>query len=353
VAVQLELIRPQDLQRVVVDTTVQHKAVAHPSDSRLLEVARRKLVEAAREVGIDLKQTFAKEGTALARQAARQALQEPLTKAQRIVAPSGQRKAVDGQRKLYAWHAPEVECIGKGKAKAPYEFGVKVGIVSTLHANLIVGARAFAGNPYDGHTLAEQLEQASILMQDCALKPTTAFVDLGYLGGGCRQPARAHRAPGQAQAHQPARQAAAQAPSGHRAHHRASEGRSPHGSLLPQGRGRRPAARGAVCGRVQHSLAAAHDCQEGAAGLVGVSFAPAAASGDGGKNARAALTTGNSGARVNISGATRYVWLYNHQLPQTALKGQIPLAAMRQWYPSHPHLFDKQPHDLPGLDIYP
>jgi transposase InsO family protein len=46
----------------------------------------------------------------------------------------------------------------------------------------------------------------------------------------------------------------------------------------------------------------------------------------------------------------RYVWLYNHQLPQSALKGQTPLAAMRQWYKSHPHLFDRQPHDLPVLD---
>lgn len=45
-----------------------------------------------------------------------------------------------------------------------------------------MGARAFHGNPYDGHTLAEQLEQASILMQDSAAKPVTAFVDLGYRG---------------------------------------------------------------------------------------------------------------------------------------------------------------------------
>jgi IS5 family transposase len=47
---------------------------------------------------------------------------------------------------------------------------------------VLPGARAFAGNPYDGHTLAEQLEQASILMQDCAVKPATASVDLGYRG---------------------------------------------------------------------------------------------------------------------------------------------------------------------------
>ena len=62
VAVELKLIKPQELSRVIVDSTVQHKAIAHPTDSRLLETARTKLVEAAKGAGIDLKQTFAKEG---------------------------------------------------------------------------------------------------------------------------------------------------------------------------------------------------------------------------------------------------------------------------------------------------
>lgn len=75
-----------------------------------------------------------------------------------------------------------MDCICKGKAKQPYAFGVKVGIASTLRGNLIVGARAFHGNPYDGHTLNEQLEQATILMQDSKAKPVTVFVDLGYRG---------------------------------------------------------------------------------------------------------------------------------------------------------------------------
>lgn len=114
--------------------------------------------------------------------AVREALAETLIKAQRIVAQSGHRKRVDGQAKLYAWHAPEVDCISKGKAKQPYEFGVKVGIATTFKGNLIVGARAFHGNPYDGHTLVEQLEQATILMQDNKARPATAFVDLGYRG---------------------------------------------------------------------------------------------------------------------------------------------------------------------------
>ena len=114
--------------------------------------------------------------------AVREALTETLSKASRIAAQSAQHKAADGQPKLYAWHAPEVDCISKGKARTPYEFGVKVGIASTFKGNLIVGARAFHGNPYDGHTLREQLEQATILMQDNAARPVTAFVDLGYRG---------------------------------------------------------------------------------------------------------------------------------------------------------------------------
>jgi len=112
----------------------------------------------------------------------REALGETLNKAHRIMDQGGQRKAVDGLPKLYAWHAPEVDCISKGKARTPYEFGVKLGIASTLRGNLIVGAKAFHGNPYDGHTLNEQLEQATILMQDSGSKPATAFVDLGYRG---------------------------------------------------------------------------------------------------------------------------------------------------------------------------
>jgi IS5 family transposase len=226
IALELKLIERQELARVIVDSTVQHKAIAYPTDSRLLEVARVKLVTAAKEAGLALKQTFAKEGKALGRKAGRyaharqfkrmhrtikrqrtivgclqreierkantvlhtlsdavrQTLETCLNKAQRIIAQSRQRKTLPGQPKLYAWHAPEVECISKGKARNPYEFGVKVGIASTLKGNLIVGARAFHGNPYDGHTLSEQLEQAAILMQDSCVKPQTAFVDLGYRG---------------------------------------------------------------------------------------------------------------------------------------------------------------------------
>lgn len=86
------------------------------------------------------------------------------------------------KNKLYALHAPEVECIGKGKARKPYEFGVKVSVAVTHKQGLMVGARSFTGNPYDGHTLNEQLEQATILTEDTGAKPKQVVVDLGFRG---------------------------------------------------------------------------------------------------------------------------------------------------------------------------
>ena len=69
VAVDIKAVKHQELERVIVDTTVQEKAIAHPVDSRLLEIARHKVVSAARRAGIACKQTYAKEGKALRRQA--------------------------------------------------------------------------------------------------------------------------------------------------------------------------------------------------------------------------------------------------------------------------------------------
>lgn len=222
-AVDMQLIQADALQRVIVDSTVQEKAIAHPTDSKLLEKARTELVSAAKDAGLSLKQSYAKEGRqlshrigrlaharqfkrmrkALKRQrtvvgrlkrdlerklatsaiqtAVREALQLALSKTQRLIDQSAKRKT-EGVPKLYSWHAAEVSCINKGKSRRPYEFGCKVGIAMTLEHNLIVGAKAFHGNPYDGHTLHAQLEQASILMQDTGVKPHTVFVDRGYRG---------------------------------------------------------------------------------------------------------------------------------------------------------------------------
>ena len=219
-AVQSRAVRTTEFERLIVDSTVQEKAIAHPVDSRLLEIARGKVVQAAKSVGIALKQTFAKEGKALRRKAGGYAHAKQFRRLRRTVkrqrtvlgivlreigrklpaavpespatlsylnqlwerAERIRTQQPKDKNKLYALHAPEVECIGKGKARKPYEFGVKVGIAVTHKSGLIVGARAFPGNPYDGHTLREQLEQATILLEDTGKAPKEVVVDLGFRG---------------------------------------------------------------------------------------------------------------------------------------------------------------------------
>ena len=219
-AVTTKAVQPAEFERVIVDTTVQEKAIAHPVDSRLLEIARHNVVEAARHAGILLKQTFAKEGKELRRKAGGYAHAKQFKRLRRVVkrqrtvlgivlrevrrkldASSGESPTTlarlntlleradrirtqqpKDKNKLYALHAPEVECIGKGKARKPYEFGVKASIAVTHRSGLMVGARTFPGNPYDGHILREQLEQTTILLEDVGRAPKQVVVDLGFRG---------------------------------------------------------------------------------------------------------------------------------------------------------------------------
>ena len=221
-AVAIEAVKPKDLERVIVDTTVQEKAIAHPTDSRLLEIARHKVVSAAKRAGICLKQTFAKEGKALRWRAGGYAHAKQFRRMRKVVKRQrtilgivmrevqrklqvldfvpAQPKALSDlsmwleraerirtqqradKNKLYALHAPEVECIGKGKARKPYEFGVKSALVVSHQHGLMLGARTFPGNPYDGHILSAVLEQATNLTQDIAVTLKHIVVDLGFRG---------------------------------------------------------------------------------------------------------------------------------------------------------------------------
>ena len=219
-AVAMKAVKPAEFKRVIVDTTVQEKAIAHPVDSRLLEIARHQVVRAAKAVGIELRQTYAKEGKSLRRKAGGYAHAKQFKRLRRavkrqrtvlgIVLREVQRKRAEAtstspaalarldtlleraerirtqqrhdKNKLYALHAPEVECIGKGKARKPYEFGVKTSLAVTHQSGLMVGARTFPGNPYDGHILNAQLEQTRILLEDVGRVPTQAVVDLGFRG---------------------------------------------------------------------------------------------------------------------------------------------------------------------------
>lgn len=209
------VIKASSVKRVFVDTTVMEKAIAHPTDSRSLERCREHLVKAAGRHGLKLRQNYNREAPRLALQIGRYAHAKQFKRMRKVlrtlrsrvgrvmrdverqaaqVSDSGREalleliastKRILSQRpkdknKLYALHAPEVECLAKGKARIPYEFGVKVSITTTHKEGLVVGMRSMPGNPYDGHTLAEALEQAAILSD---MTPEVAIVDRGYKGG--------------------------------------------------------------------------------------------------------------------------------------------------------------------------
>jgi IS5 family transposase len=209
-ATQQKALKEGELKCVTVDTTVQEKAVAFPTDARLYDKARRALVRAAKSHAIKLRQSYARLGKkALFQQsryvAARQgqraqkqtkklrtflgrvirdierqvtalppALQELLKHAKQI----HQQQRQDSH-KCYSIHAPEVECIAKGKVHKRYEFGCKVAIVTTTASNWIVGIDAHHDNPYDGATLKPALAQVERLS---GLKPQQALVDQGFRG---------------------------------------------------------------------------------------------------------------------------------------------------------------------------
>lgn len=206
---KLKAITPHQLKRVNVDTTVQEKEVRYPTDSRLYERSRERLVKAAVERGIDLRQNYNRTAKyhllmshryAHARQMkrARNSTRKLRTILGRVIRDIESKAPVidhelrnlldvsrhiqEQQRtdkgKIYSVHEPQVECISKGKAHKRYEFGCKVSVAATSKGGWFVGAKAVHGNPYDGHTLSDALEQVERIVQ-C---PEHAFVDMGYRG---------------------------------------------------------------------------------------------------------------------------------------------------------------------------
>jgi transposase, IS5 family len=226
VAHQSGALRTKDLERVTVDTTVQPKAVTFPTDAKLVHAAIKGLNRLAREHGVRLRQSYLRIAKRAAMMAGRYAhakqfnrhrrqLQLLRTRLGRLIRDIGRKIAGNAdleaafawplscasqirsqqqrQRgwKLYSFHAPEVECIGKGKASAPYEFGVKVSIVTTNArapgGQFVLHAKALPGNPYDGHTLATVVE-ATERLTGCTIE--RGYVDKGYRGHDTPNPRR-------------------------------------------------------------------------------------------------------------------------------------------------------------------
>src|SRR5579862_4944708 len=206
---------------VAVDTTVQEKAIAHPTEHGLLLTAITQLGAQAKKAGLRLRQSYVrvarraamKTGRYLHAQQKRRARRQlkflrvrlrrllrdvrrkmevfaglSERQAQRLEVALGKAWRIAQQRRgdagyLYSWHATEVECISKGKTRAPYEFGCKVSLATNLHpakgGHFILHARALHGNPYDGHTLQQALDDVREIV---GRSPLRVAVDQGYKG---------------------------------------------------------------------------------------------------------------------------------------------------------------------------
>jgi IS5 family transposase len=210
-------IKREHLRKVNVDTTVQEKAITFPTDAKLYHKAREKLVCEAKELEVELRQTYtrkskhafimqsryrhARQGNRANRELRKiktyfgrvlrdldrktkemdrsKKLQDLLELGYRLF-----KQKRDDTKKIYSLHAPEVECIAKGKAHKKYEFGAKVSIVASSKGNFVLGAMALHGAPYDGHTLKPAIDQAKRLIPE-GTQIEQAFVDLGYRGHNC------------------------------------------------------------------------------------------------------------------------------------------------------------------------
>ena len=216
-ALAIKAMRPQELEKVNIDTTVQEKAIAFPTDARLYHKMRAALVRRATSLGLALRQNYRFKGQRLLAKQGRYAHARQMKRAAKMtrqlktilgrVVRDIERKAgkLQGQiadeplrelfalaerlleqtrtsqHKLYSVHAPEVECICKGKAYRRYEFGCKTSVATTSKSNWIVGIQALHGNPYDGHTLSGAIQQVERITGQT---PNDVMVDQGYRGHG-------------------------------------------------------------------------------------------------------------------------------------------------------------------------
>jgi len=219
IAVKVGVLTGRDLERVTVDTTVQPKNVKFPTDATLVYTALVALTAQARTAGLKLRQSYVRVGKRaqimaqryahakqfkrhrrqirflrtrlgrVIRDVVRRIKDKPLLQEQ-FAAPLRKARIIEAQllnkrapEKLYSWYAPETECIGKGKAHKPYEFGCKATFTTTNRRTkagmFVLHAEALHGNPFDGHTLSRVLRETAGLT---GVTPIAVFVDKGYKG---------------------------------------------------------------------------------------------------------------------------------------------------------------------------
>ena len=230
VAVKSEAVAVKDLKKVIVDTTVMPKNIEFPTDSKLYDKARKRLVKLATKSGIELRQNYNLITKTLLRKIsgylhakqmkrARRSIKHLKTIVGRVVRDVERKIKINPEQKIrenlaeifspilnqtrqlllqeknsknkiYSLHEPDVACISKGKARQRYEFGCKVSVTTTHKQGLVICSEALLGNPYDGHTLKPALESSERIT---GVEIESAFVDKGYKGHGVESdPLRNH-----------------------------------------------------------------------------------------------------------------------------------------------------------------
>ena len=200
---------------VQIDTTVQEKNITFPTDvklkCRIMEYCR----VIAHHCNIDLRQSYVRKQKELMRMSyngkhpsrakqARRAKKKLHTICGRLIRDVERKLTAaelknyghylelyhrvhkqkrQDKNKIYSLHEPQVQCISKGKAHKRYEFGNKVSIAKTQDSGVIVGVKSFATNIYDGHTIAQVVDQIQRIMKPWGgAKIEEAVVDRGYRG---------------------------------------------------------------------------------------------------------------------------------------------------------------------------
>lgn len=212
------MAKAEDFQKTILDTTVQEKAVTPPSDGKLLYKILRRLVKEARARGIEIRRPWvfkAKECMVeharlrhgKKHKAAKKRLRRLRTYLRRVerqvvsdfarldgtlvnllrmahTIRQQSRGLIATKDRIFSVHAPEVECIGKGKQHKPWEFGVKVSLAVTATPHpLVMAAQAMPGAPYDGATMQPALEKCEEMTGEKAWLVTA---DRGYRGAAYR-----------------------------------------------------------------------------------------------------------------------------------------------------------------------
>ena len=169
---------PKESKFVLSDTTVQENNITFPTDAKLCKKVIDKCNKIAKKEGIIQRQRYTRESKQLLRDAYNGKHPKRVKKANKA---KRRLKTIANALLRELDRKPFTRCIAKGKAHKQYEFGNKVGLITTgkKGRKIITAVQTFLDNPYDGDTIEPLLRQ----MEDNDLKlPQELAYDRGGRG---------------------------------------------------------------------------------------------------------------------------------------------------------------------------